>query len=179
MNERRFRMPHLALQILIGLVLGIVVGVVFYGNPALTAVLKPIADIFIRLIKMIVVPIVFSTLVVGIAGVGDMKRVGRLGLKTLVYFEIVTTIAILFGLLVGNLTQPGSGVNLGTLAKGDISKYVATEHTVSGHPFVDLVVNVVPTNVVDALQKATCLRSFFLQYSLELEWRRSESGARR
>jgi len=174
-NERRFRMPHLALQILIGLVLGIVVGVVFYGNPALTAVLKPIADIFIRLIKMIVVPIVFSTLVVGIAGVGDMKRVGRLGLKTLVYFEIVTTIAILFGLLVGNLTQPGSGVNLGTLAKGDISKYVATEHTVSGPPFVD----VVPTNVVDALQKATCLRSFFLQYSLELEWRRSESGARR
>ncbi|MFN2527439.1 MAG: cation:dicarboxylate symporter family transporter [Candidatus Baltobacteraceae bacterium] len=154
-------MPHLAVQILIGLVLGILVGVVFYGNPALTAVLKPIADIFIRLIKMIVVPIVFSTLVVGIAGVGDMKRVGRLGLKTLIYFEIVTTIAILFGLLVGNLAQPGSGVNLGTLAKSDISKYVATEHAVSGHPFIDLVVNVVPTNVIDAFAKGDMLAIIF------------------
>jgi proton glutamate symport protein len=161
MNGRRIRMPHLAVQILIGLALGILAGVAFYGNPALTAVLKPVADIFIHLIKMIVVPIVFSTLVVGIAGVGDIKRVGRLGIKTLIYFEIVTTIAILFGLLVGNLTQPGSGVNLGVLAKTDISTYVATQHATSGHAFVDLLVNVVPTNAIDAFAKGDMLAVIF------------------
>lgn len=155
-------MPHLGVQILMGLGLGILLGVLFYGNPELTAILKPIADIFIRLIKMIVVPIVFSTLVVGVAGVGDIKRVGRLGLKTLLYFEIVTTIAILFGLLVANVTQPGSGVNLGTLAKGDISKYVATAHaTASGHSIVDLLVNVVPTNVIDSVAKGDMLAVIF------------------
>ncbi|GAC1355591.1 MAG: cation:dicarboxylase symporter family transporter [Vulcanimicrobiaceae bacterium] len=160
MNQRRFRMPHLAIQILIGLALGILAGIVFYGNPALVSVLKPIADIFIHLIKMIVVPIVFSTLVVGIASVGDIKRVGRLGIKTLIYFEIVTTIAILFGLLVANVAQPGSGVNLSVLAKGDISKYVVTQQAAS-HSVVDLLVNVVPTNVVDALAKGDMLAIIF------------------
>ncbi|MDP9111371.1 MAG: cation:dicarboxylase symporter family transporter [Candidatus Eremiobacteraeota bacterium] len=155
-------MPHLAVQILIGLGVGILLGVLFYGNPTLTAILRPIADIFIRLIKMIVVPIVFSTLVVGVAGVGDIKRVGRLGLKTLLYFEIVTTVAILFGLLVANVTQPGSGVNLGTLARGDISKYVATAHTTAGsHSIVDLLVNVVPTNIMDAVAKGDMLAIIF------------------
>lgn len=157
----RLKMPHLAVQILIGLVLGIVVGVVFYGNPALAAVLKPVADIFIRLIKMIVVPIVFSTLVVGVAGLGDIKRVGRLGVKTLLYFEAVTTVAILFGLLVANVAQPGGGVNLASLAKGDISKYVTTQQAVAGHSFVDLLVNVVPTNIVDALSKGDMLAVIF------------------
>lgn len=157
----RFKMPHLAVQILIGLVLGIIAGVIFYGNPALTAVLKPVADIFIRLIKMIVVPIVFSTLVVGVASLGDIKRVGRLGVKTLLYFEVVTTIAILFGLLIANVAQPGGGVNIGSLAKGDISKYVTTEHSVAGHSFIDLLVNVVPTNIVDAIAKGDMLAIIF------------------
>jgi proton glutamate symport protein len=154
-------MPHLAVQILIGLILGILAGTLFYGNPALAAVLKPIADIFIRLIKMIVVPIVFSTLVVGVAGVGDIKRVGRLGVKTLAYFEIVTTIAILFGLAVANIAKPGSGIVLAGLAKTDISKYVATEHATTGHSFVDLLVNVVPTNVMDALARGDMLAIIF------------------
>ena len=141
--------------------LGILAGVLFYGNPMLAAILKPIADMFIRLIKMIVVPIVFSTLVVGIAGVGDIKRVGRLGMKTLIYFEVVTTIAILFGLLVGNVAQPGSGVNLGLLAKSDISKYVATAQATTGHSIVDLIVNVIPTNVIDSLAKGDMLAIIF------------------
>lgn len=162
MKQPRFRMPHLAVQILIGLALGILAGVLFYGNPALNAALKPIAAIFIRLIKMIVLPIVFSTLVVGVAGVGDIKRVGRLGVKTLLYFEVVTTVAILFGLLVGNLTRPGSGVTLGTLAKSDISAYVTTAHaTATGHPFVDLLVNAVPANVIDSFAKGDMLAVIF------------------
>ena len=71
--------PSLAVQILIGLVLGVIVGAVFYGNPAVVSWLQPLGDIFIRLIKMIVVPIVLSTLIVGVAGVGDMKKLGKLG----------------------------------------------------------------------------------------------------
>jgi proton glutamate symport protein len=155
------RMPHLAVQILVGLLLGIVAGVFFYGNPTFASILRPIGDIFIRLIKMIIVPIVFSTLVVGLSSIGNLKRVGRLGAKTLVYFEIVTTIAILFGLAIANLTQPGSGLAATSLAKGDISTYVATQQSVSGHPFVDLLVNVVPTNVVDAFARGDLLAVIF------------------
>lgn len=157
----RLRLPPLAVQIALGLVLGIVAGIVFYGNTTLEGILKPIGDIFIRLIKMIVVPIVFSTLVVGVASMGDVKRVGRLGVKTLVYFEIVTTIAILFGIVVANLTQPGGGLAASALAKGDIAKYVTTAQATGGHSFVDLIVNVVPTNIVDSLVRGDMLAIIF------------------
>ena len=82
----------LASQILIGLVLGIAVGAIFYGNANVQTYLQPIGDIFLNLIKMIVVPIIVSTLIVGVAGTGDMKQLGRLGGKTLIYFEIITTV---------------------------------------------------------------------------------------
>mgnify|MGYP000552764472 FL=1 len=85
----------LAMQILIGLVLGVIVGAVFYGNTDVQGYLQPFGDIFLNLIKMIVVPIIISTLIVGVAGTGDMKQLGRLGGKTLIYFEVITTVAIL------------------------------------------------------------------------------------
>ena len=78
-------------------------------------VLQPAGDIFIRLIKMIVIPIVISSLIVGIAGVGDAKKLGRIGFKTIIYFEIVTTIAIVVGLLLANLFHPGAGIDMSTL----------------------------------------------------------------
>ena len=74
-----------------------------------------------RLIKMIIVPIIFSALVVGIAGGGDSKQVGRLGLKTLIYFEAVTTVAILFGIIAGNVFHPGTGIDMTSLIKTNIS----------------------------------------------------------
>src|ERR1039457_3094855 len=114
----------LAIQILLGLILGIIVGAVFYGNPVVVSYLQPIGDIFIRLIKMIVVPIVFSSLVIGVAGVGDIKQVGKIGGKTILYFEIVTTVAIIVGLLVANLVHPGTGVNIQELSTVNIEKYV-------------------------------------------------------
>jgi proton glutamate symport protein len=150
----------LAWQILIGLILGIVVGAVFYGNPTIAKVLQPIGDIFIRLIKMIVVPIVFSTLVIGVSGVGDVKKLGKLGGKTILYFEIVTTIAIIVGLLTANIFKPGLGVNLHELAKSDIHKYVETTNKV-GHSFVDTFVNIVPTNIVQALANGDMLAIIF------------------
>jgi proton glutamate symport protein len=88
----------LPIQILLGLIFGILVGVVFYKNPGVETYLKPLGDIFMSLIKMVVVPIVFSSIVVGIAGLGNAKKLGKLGFRTVLYFEIATTIAIVVGL---------------------------------------------------------------------------------
>lgn len=151
----------LAVQILVGLILGIIIGAVFYGNPAVENYLKPIGDTFIRLIKMIVVPIVFSSLVVGIAGVGDIKQVGKLGGKTILYFEIVTTIAIILGLLIANIFHPGTGVNIHELTKVSIQKYVSTAETVSHHSFADTFVNIVPNNIFEALTSGNMLSIIF------------------
>lgn len=151
----------LAWQILIGLVLGIAVGAVFYGNPAVETYLQPVGDIFLHLIKMIVVPIVFSTLVVGVAGVGDVKKLGKLGGKTILYFEIITTIAIIVGLLVANIVQPGDGVNMKQLTKTDIQSYVDTANQQNTHSFVDTVVGIVPTNPFAAFANGDMLAVIF------------------
>jgi len=151
----------LALQVFIGLALGIAVGAIFYGNPTIAAYLQPVGDIFIRLIKMIVVPIVVSSLIVGVAGVGDMKKLGKLGGKTLIYFELVTTIAIVVGLLLANVFQPGAGVDMNHLTKTDITKYVDTAHTVQSHGFADTFVNIVPSNIFEALTSGNMLAVIF------------------
>lgn len=148
----------LAWQILIGLILGIVVGFLFYGNDAFATYLKPIGDIFIRLIKMIVVPIVVASLVIGISSVGDTKKLGRLGGKTILYFEIVTTIALGIGLLVANVFKPGVGVSLDNMAKVDLAQYEETAHT---HTFMDTIINIVPTNVFDAIARGDMLAIVF------------------
>lgn len=151
----------LAVQIVIGLILGVIVGAVFYGNPAVETYLKPFGDIFIRLIKMIVIPIVFSSLVVGIAGGGDSKQVGRLGVKTLVYFEVITTIAIILGITIANVFHPGTGIDMSSLVKTNIKSYVDTAQTATHHSFADTFVNIVPTNIVDALSKGDMLAVIF------------------
>ncbi len=151
----------LAFQILFGLLLGIIVGAIFYGNPTIESYLKPAGDIFIRLIKMIVVPIVVSSLIVGVAGVGDIKKLGRLGGKTLLYFEIVTTIAIIFGLIIANVFHPGAGVDMAGLAKSDITKYVEATKTVTSHSFADTFVNIVPNNIFQSLAAGDMLAIIF------------------
>lgn len=158
----------LAYQILIGLVLGIIVGAVFYGNPKVATYLQPIGDIFLHLIKMIVIPIVVSTLVVGVAGTGSFKKLGKLGGKTILYFEIITTVAILIGLLVANVFQPGHGVEMQNLQKSDISSYVSTAETQESHSFVDTFVNIVPTNIVESLVKGDMLAIIFFSIMLGL-----------
>ncbi|UYZ12639.1 cation:dicarboxylase symporter family transporter [Brevibacillus sp. WF146] len=151
----------LAIQIVIGLLLGILVGALFYGNPAVETYLQPIGDVFIRLIKMIVVPIVIATLIVGVAGVGDVKKLGKIGGKTILYFEIVTTIAIIVGLLAANLFQPGVGVDMSQLTKTDIHKYVETAETSQSHGFIETFVNIVPKNVFEAIVKGDMLAIIF------------------
>ena len=160
--KKKFKFP-LAYQILAGLILGIIVGAVFYGNPGVEKYLQPIGTMFLNMIKMIVVPIIVSSLILGVAGTGDMKQLGKLGGKTLLYFEAVTTIAILVGLLAANLFHPGTGVDMSSLQKSDIGQYMETTKEVSSedHGILQTIVNIVPTNIVDSLASADMLQIIF------------------
>ncbi|GAA0479334.1 MULTISPECIES: glutamate/aspartate:proton symporter GltP [Tatumella] len=158
----------LAWQILIALVLGVVVGAVLHNQPddrdwLIINVLKPAGDIFIHLIKMIVVPIVISSLIVGIAGVGDAKKLGRIGVKTIVYFEVITTIAIVLGITLANVFHPGSGIDMSTLTTTDISKYEATTRQVESgpHSLVSTILSIIPQNIFASLVNGDMLAIIF------------------
>ncbi|NEG80186.1 glutamate/aspartate:proton symporter GltP [Pantoea agglomerans] len=158
----------LAWQILTALVLGIVVGAVLHNQPdnrewLVTNILSPSGDIFIHLIKMIVVPIVISSLIVGIAGVGDAKKLGRIGVKTILYFEVITTIAIVVGITLANVFQPGTGIDMSTLATVDISKYEATTAEVQGgpHSLVTTILSLIPQNIFASMAKGDMLPIIF------------------
>jgi proton glutamate symport protein len=116
MVTKKMRLPKISLtwKIMIGLVLGIVLG---YLKPEWGTAVRPLSVLFLNLIKSIIAPLIFSTLVIGIAGTGDMKQVGRMGAKALIYFEIVTTFALFIGLAAVNITKPGIGVSLAGIAK--------------------------------------------------------------
>ncbi|OAS89118.1 MULTISPECIES: cation:dicarboxylate symporter family transporter [Metabacillus] len=151
----------LATQIFVALILGISVGAVFHGNETVMVIMEPIGDIFIHLIKMIVVPIVIAALVVSIAGVGDMKKLGKLGGKTILYFEIVTTIAIAIGLLAANLFHPGSGLDTSNLEKSDISNYEETTKTAESQGFAESIVHIVPKNIFESMAQGDLLPIIF------------------
>ena len=95
-------------QVIVGIVLGVGLG---YVNPTTGAAMKPLGDAFVKLIKMMIAPIIFGTVVVGIAKMGDMKEVGRIGLRALIYFEVVSTIALVIGMVFVNIMQPGASVH--------------------------------------------------------------------
>lgn len=150
--------------ILFSMVLGIVIGCAFPKEPdrdvhesqALSQRLRPLSTIFLRMIKSLIVPLIFSTLVIGIAGHGDdMKQVGRLAFKSLVYFEVVTTLALFIGLLAVNLTRPGDGVGLH--APAQTGKEFATK-TQTGNDFLN---HIVPESVFDAAVKNEVLQIVF------------------
>ncbi|VWB71511.1 cation:dicarboxylate symporter family transporter [Burkholderia lata] len=157
----------LAWQIVIGLVAGIAAGLVLNRFPqlrdaAVSGFLQPAGDIFIKLIRMIVVPIVFTSMVIGIAGVGDGKSLGRIGLKTLVYFEAVTTVAIVLGLVIGNVLQPGVGTDLSQLGHADLSHYQqAAQQAQAHHGLMALVLGVIPDNIVASMAKGDLLPVIF------------------
>ncbi|MGA5690862.1 cation:dicarboxylate symporter family transporter [Cytobacillus pseudoceanisediminis] len=151
----------LATQIFIGLILGIAVGGIFYGSETAQSVLQPFGDLFIRLIKMIVVPIVLSTIIVAIAGVGDLKAVGKLGGKSLTYFIGMTLVAIVVGLIAGNVIQPGAGLNMDSLQQSDISSYVETNKEQEGKSIADTFLHIVPTNPVQAMVEGDMLAIIF------------------
>ncbi|MCD8910427.1 cation:dicarboxylase symporter family transporter [Staphylococcus gallinarum] len=160
-----FRKISLPMQVVIALVLGVIVGLLLYGHEELVNYIKPFGDIFLNLIKMIVIPVVFCSLALSISNVGESKTVGRYGVKTIVYFEIITTVAIGLGIVFANIFKPGIGLNPDKLPKGDISTYEssakAAEHSTYGNHFIDTIVNIVPTNFFEALNKGDLLPIIF------------------
>lgn len=144
----------LTTQIFLALVLGVIFGVVC---PQYAERLQPLGDVFLRMIKMIVVPLIFSSLVMGIASNGDFKTVGRLGAKALIWFEIATTAALLIGLIAGNVLQPGAGVLLTSAGDAGAGAAAAKKSV----DLVQMLVNVVPTNIVDSLAKGNMLQIVF------------------
>jgi proton glutamate symport protein len=148
-QRRPWYRPSLTTQILIGLVIG---GALGYVSPKWGNNVYFLRDIFLNLIKSIIAPLIFSTLVVGIAGGGDLKQVGRMGAKALLYFEVVTTIALFIGLAIVNLTRPGAGVVLS--GGGDISSLVKTQP----QGFRDLLVHIFPSSVIDSMVRGDVLQ---------------------
>lgn len=158
--KKKFRIP-LAYQILVGLILGIIVGAIFYGNPHIETYLQPLGTIFLNMIKMIVVPIIVSSLIVGVAGTGDLKQLGKLGGKTMIYFQIVSLVAIIVGLSAANIFKPGEGVDMSQLTKTDINSYVGTAESKSNETFMDVLVGIVPSNVIQSMANADMLAVIF------------------
>jgi proton glutamate symport protein len=147
----RSRMPGLTTQIFIGLLLGVAVGYVW---PNFGVAIKPLADAFLRMIKMIIAPLIFSTLVVGIAGTGDLRSMGRIGLKAIVYFEIATTIALFLGLALVNVFRPGAGL---AMPIGADTRAAAAMVQNQQHAW-DIFLHLFPTSVVDAMARGDILQ---------------------
>lgn len=150
--------PSMSTQVILGMLIGILIGVL---APNIGVEIKPLASIFLRMIKMLIAPLIFSTLVIGIAGTGDHKNLGRLGLKTIVYFEVVTTAALAIGLLVANVLKPGAGVDLATMASGTAAEVTAITGNVTAvqqHTLWDTIVHMFPTSVVQAMAEGEILQ---------------------
>src|ERR1700719_1211120 len=144
----------LSFQVLAGVVIAIILG---YVRPDAAVAMKPLGDAFIRLITMIITLVIFCTLVTGIAGMDDMKKVGRVGGKALLYFEVVSTVALLIGLVVGNVVRPGSGfnVNTATLDAKSVADYAGQA---KAQTITDFLMHIIPTTVVDAFAKGDILQ---------------------
>lgn len=144
----------LYVQVLIAIVLGVLLGV-FY--PELGTAMKPLGDGFIKLIKMIIAPVIFCTVVAGIAGMQDMKKIGRVGGKALIYFEVVSTFALAIGLVVANLAKPGAGFNVDPahLDSSSIAQYTTNAHAQTTTEFI---MHIIPNTFVDAFATGNILQ---------------------
>ncbi|WP_182188642.1 dicarboxylate/amino acid:cation symporter [Pectinatus frisingensis] len=152
----------------------IIIGIVFgYLYPTLGTEMKPLGDAFIKLIKMIIGPIIFCTIVCGIAGMGDMKKVGRVGGKALLYFEAVTTFSLFFGILLVEVLKPGQGMNIdpSTLDASSVAAYAQAAQT---HTVGQFFMNIIPNTVIDAFAKGEILQ--ILLFSIIFGWALSKMG---
>ncbi|MDR5759139.1 C4-dicarboxylate transporter DctA [Caballeronia sp. LZ035] len=147
-------LKHLYVQVLIGLAAGILVG---YFAPAVGVQFKPLGDTFIRLIKMLITLLIFCTVSVGIARMESLKQVGRVGFKTILYFEVVTTIALVIGLVVANVVHPGAGLDIDpkTLDPGAVSHFVTEVHSAEHRSLLE---ELVPNSVVGAFARGDLLQ---------------------
>ena len=144
-------------QVVLALIAGVVLG---FAWPETAVQLKPLGDGFIKLIKMLIPLIVFCVVVHGIAGTGDLKRVGRVGVKALVYFEVVTTVALAIGLVLALVFQPGVGMNVDTKAldASAMSAYATTASKLTGGGTVEFLMKLIPTTAVSAFANGDVLQ---------------------
>lgn len=149
---------HLYVQVLTAIILGVILG---HFSPGLGEQMKPLGDTFIKLIKMLIAPIIFCTVVSGIAGMQDLKRIGRIGFKSLVYFEVLTTVALVIGLIGVNLFKPGAGMHIdpATLDPSAIAGYAKAAHDQS---VVGFLTHIVPTTVFGAFTEGDILQVLFI-----------------
>ncbi|MDK2657898.1 dicarboxylate/amino acid:cation symporter [Cupriavidus consociatus] len=145
----------LYVQVLLGVSAGIALGV---WAPDIGSDLKPLGDVFIKLIKMVFAPIIFATVVLGIARMENMKELGRVGVRALVYFEVLSTFALALGLVVVNLVQPGQGMNVDPAHLDTKAIATYTHAAEKPHTFVDFLMNLVPSSIVDALARNDILQ---------------------
>jgi aerobic C4-dicarboxylate transport protein len=157
MQKKKFY-QHLYVQVLTAISIGVVLG---YFSPETGTAMKPLGDGFIKLIKMVITPVIFCTVVTGIAGMEDMKKVGRVGGKALLYFEVVSTLALAIGLMVINVIQPGVGMNADVTTLDTKGLATFTAKAGEAHGFMDFVIGVIPTSVVDAFAKGDILQVLF------------------
>lgn len=152
--------PTLTQMIFVGMAVGLVIGWAF---PSVGVELKPLSTIFIRLIKSLIAPLIFATLVVGIAGHGDLRQVGRMGIKALIYFEVITTLALVVGLVAVNIVRPGVGVNLH--AVGTAAEIAGKQQT-----FSEVITHIFPQSIVQAAAEGEVLQIvvFAVLFSLGL-----------
>ena len=160
LSERKPIYNSLFVQVVAGLVLGIVLGM---AAPDFAVSLKILSDAFLKLIQMIVAPIVFCVVVHGIAGAGDLRKVGRVGLKALIYFEVMTTIALMVGLVLAFLFAPGHGMNIdpSTLDAKALSNYADHAKNLKGAGVGSFIFNIIPTTSIDALARNDVLQVLF------------------
>jgi aerobic C4-dicarboxylate transport protein len=154
MSQPRKFLRSLYFRVILGIVLGVLLGVFF---PHAAESMKPLGDGFIKLIRMTIGPIIFFTVVVGIAGIGDMKKLGRVGIKSLLYFEVVTTAALLIGLMVVTIVRPGAGMNVNpaTLDAKAVAQYAAQGRELHA---VDFLLNIIPVTVTGAFAQGDILQ---------------------
>lgn len=157
-NGGRRKRDTLYLQVLVAIALGVLVG---YLRPAWGVALQPLGDGFIKLIKMLIAPLIFATVVAGIAGMGDLKRIGRVGIKALVYFEIVTTVALIIGLIVINVLKPGVGMhaNAATIDAKSVTGFISAGKTQSVTEFF---LNIIPRTFMGAFSDGDVLQVLLL-----------------
>jgi aerobic C4-dicarboxylate transport protein len=146
---------NLTFQVLCAVALGALLGVL---DPPLARAMRPVGDTFVKLVKMVIGPIIFLTIVLGISNIADLKKVGRVGGKALLYFEIVTTFALAIGLFVVNVTRPGAGLAVAALPGGDASAPAAQGKALT---FVDFLSHIVPASAVDAFAQGDILQIVF------------------
>src|SRR2546423_289675 len=145
----------LYVQVVIGIIAGIIVG---YFYPGFAPAAKLISDTFINMIRMMIAPVIFFTIVLGIAGAGDLKKVGRLGIKGLTYFEVITSLALVIGLIVANVVKPGQGIPPQHLPAADLTSYTSGAVKMDWGEFIS---HIVPSNIIDAFAKGDIIQILF------------------